>query len=38
MIDNCLTLFRPTDFSKHVDGISMELPILYFKWSHIEIT
>ena len=30
-----LTLFIPMDFPIHVDRISMELPIWYFKGSHM---
>ena len=33
-----LTLFILMDFPMHVDRISMELPILYFKGSRVEVS
>ena len=33
-----LTFFITMDFSMHVDRISMEIPILYFKGSQFEIS
>ena len=33
-----LTHFILMDFPKHVDRVSMELPILYFKGSQVEIS